>query len=245
VAGQGLRNVESGLGFDRVGSAIMVVSCPQCGKKLKARDELAGQPARCACGAVFTLPMPLDAKPAERAVPSVAATTAARREVGASAYREVKPDDGAEGGKPSGIHLYFEGVRESLPEALRSMAVSVVVGSCLLVPGAYLLRSVLSAAEELVPQFDPRLALAPAILSATFGAVFGFLAGSRLTNRSGLVGLPACILGLVGVCVLVLVGAASGSLFFAGPIPSIFWLSLFCMGGMAAVGVCYYGLFGG
>jgi hypothetical protein len=225
----------------------MVVPCPQCGKKLKARDGLAGRSARCACGTVFTVPAAKEAVRVREAPRVLLDTAPVTDEVGTRVDLEATPAPDGSAAKSSETSIALEGLRECLPVALRSMAVSVLVASCLVVPAVYLLRSVTSAAEEFVPVavFDIRLALAPAILSAMFGALFGFLAGSRMVNKSGLVGLPACVLGLLGVAALVLAAIIAASLFFAGPMPSVFWFCLFCMGGMAAVGACFYGLFGG
>lgn len=207
------------------------VSCPACGKRLKVPDELVGRRAKCVCGTVLSIPaaepvpLPLTVQPMK--VPPVVVEG---------------PEEESEPGLLS--RFIPEDLRVTAPKAVLWMLVSLAVGGPLLVGALYLMRATLFAAEEFSPGTTavPHFLVAPLLLAAFFGLGFGFASGKLITGKGGLVGWPACVIGLVGVAGLYVIGQVTVGVLFGGGIHAVVSLSLGAVCLMSAVGIFFCSL---
>ncbi len=138
--------------------------------------------------------------------------------------------------------LFLEGLRESLPAALKTTAQCLVpaVGATAL--AVYLARSVIPAAQELMTVGGLRVLLAPLILAVAFGAAVGFGSGHRLAEKSGMIGWPACALGSMIVIAMLVAGRLAGQLFVEGGVLPLLHFWLIAASFTAMVGICYFTL---
>lgn len=219
----------------------IVISCPQCHRRLRAPDRLVGEEAQCPCGGrVLVLPSldePGDVvqQPAPRPTSATVGTVPTDDFPAAAAHQS---DTEGEHEK----NLYLEGLRESLPAAAKVMVqclIAAVIATGLMV---YVARDVVPAAQDLVPTGGPRALLAPLIVAVFFGAAVGFGTGHRLTDKSGLVGWPACALGSVVVVCMLIAGWLAGGCFVQGGVVPLLRFWLIAAGFTAMVGISYYTL---
>ncbi len=97
------------------------------------------------------------------------------------------------------------------------MLISTAIGAGILIPLLYVARPALVAADQLVLLSPTRACLAPALLAAVFGALFGAAASYRLTESCDLGGRFLFAIGLIGT--LLLLGTASfAARFFMPPL---------------------------
>ncbi len=207
------------------------LSCSQCGRRLKAPDNLAGRQAKCQCGAVVDVPEP---EPQELLIESPA-----------PAKPKAPPaHESAVQAKLSELADAFDVIRPSLWPAVRIMIIAVAIAAPLQLGGMYLLRNTMDTIGGPMEPADYSgfATIAPAIIAGLAGACFGFLSGRAMTEQSGLLGWPACVVGTAGVLLLMGLCLGAGVLLFPAGIPTMFNCALFSMGFMAMIGISFYTL---
>jgi len=221
-------------------------SCQKCGHVLAAPEKLAGQRAKCRCGAVVVVPeIELQELPLE--VPAAAMPPPSARTPQPTTPAEPMEDSESESAvreKLSELVETLKVLRPAILSAARIMAIAVVVATPLLVGGLYLLRMALAGIMELTGgAADPaRFFLVFAILAAVFGVVFGFTSGHRLVNKSGLLGWPAWVVGMAGILALMVCGSVAARTLFPEGAPQTVSFCLFVVGLMSMLGISFFTL---
>jgi hypothetical protein len=203
----------------------IIVPCEHCGRRLKAPDRLAGRQAKCRCGTLILVPRGEAASPESSPIPSQSDVAPPRKSGRGFSIFDLVP----------------EGLRESLPGAVRTMLISVIITAPLLVGGLYLLQSAMQYLEGIAPGvggnvFFSRL---PMLLAGGFGALFGFSSSKKIAAAGGLVGWPAFVVGALGAILLVGIGSLTGGFLFSNDPSPLFSYCLFCVAFMSLLGICF------
>lgn len=135
-------------------------------------------------------------------------------------------------------------LREGLAVAVRTMAISSVLGGAALLAAVYYLEPSFAASEEILRGkghgwFNAQM---PAVLIGLLGAAFGVFAGWRLDSSGGIMGWPGWIIAAAGVLAVAAVGAAGAAVFYAPPIPFTLWIALGAMVVTAMLALTFYTL---
>ena len=137
-----------------------------------------------------------------------------------------------------------EMLRAGLMVAVRSLAVSMVLGGIVLLVLMYLLKSSFAAGEQLLKgkAEDWYEAQMPAILLALAGAGIGVFAGWRVTSSGGVAGWPGWVVGFLGVALLCVIGVAGALAFYPAPAPFTVWIGLGAMAVTTMLALTFYTL---
>jgi hypothetical protein len=203
----------------------IVVPCEHCGCRLKAPDHLAGKRVKCRCGAVVYVPDGAPSPPDLTPAPAPSTPAPPQHRESRFFIFDWAPD----------------GIRESLPAAVRVMLISVIIAAPFLVGGLYLLQTSLHSLEDIAPGIGTNalFSRAPMLLAGALGAAFGFISSKKVTSSSGLVGWPAFVVGSLGAILFISIGSLGGVFLSPDQPGPLFSYCLFCVALMSALGICF------
>jgi hypothetical protein len=207
----------------------VIISCKACGKRLKVPDHLAGRRAKCACGAILTIPKTdPNETPIALDAPNANDTPASEQQP-----RRRRLDE-------SGI---VADLRRYLPNAARSVLLSVAGGLVVILPILYFTRSLIAIGDDFAQNGSTFAFLGPAILFGAIGAVIGYIISVRLAKASDLAGLFALCCCTGGVILLVGICRIAGGFMFPDGAPELLHFGLLCLGLLAVFVAAFHTFF--